>query len=133
MASALATFVRRWPMVRRRQDRTFYPPYLTDLINVMLGGEIEQFVVPILYSTNECAIRKKNGGIRPIAVGSTIRRLSAKLGSRPPHCLAIAQRWLDFSSNRFYQAGSRLVEATIGSPRRLYLYIYIYIYIYILR
>ena len=52
---------------------------LTDLVNVMLRGEVPQLSVPILYST----IRKKDDGIRPIAVGSTIRRLSVKVGSRP--------------------------------------------------
>ena len=81
MASILATFVRWWPMVQRKQDRAFYPLY--DMVNVMLRGEVPQFAVPILYSANECAIRKKDGGIRPIAVGSTIRRLSVKVGSRP--------------------------------------------------
>ena len=49
----------------------------------MLRGEVPQFAVPILYGANECAIRKKDGGIRPIAVGSTIRKLSVKVGSRP--------------------------------------------------
>ena len=38
---------------------------LTDLVNVMLRGEVPQFAVPILYGANECAIRKKGGGIRP--------------------------------------------------------------------
>ena len=32
---------------------------------------------------NKCAVRKKDGGIRPIAAGSTIKRLSVKVGSRP--------------------------------------------------
>ena len=56
---------------------------LTDLFNVMLRGEVPQFAVPVLYGANECAIRKKDGGIRPIVVGSTFRRLSVKVGSRP--------------------------------------------------
>ena len=56
---------------------------LTDLVNVMLRAEVPQFAVPVLYSANECAIRKIDGGIRPIAVGSTFRRLSVKVGSRP--------------------------------------------------
>ena len=55
---------------------------LTDLVNVMLRGEVPQFTVLILYKANECAIRKKDGGMWPIAVGSTIRRLSVKVGSR---------------------------------------------------
>ena len=57
---------------------------LTDLINVMLRGKVPQFAVPILYGANECAIRKKkDGGIRPIAVGNILRRFSVKVGSRP--------------------------------------------------
>ena len=56
---------------------------LTDLVNVMLRGEVPQFAVPILYGANECAIKKKVCGFRPIAVGSTLRRLSVKVGSRP--------------------------------------------------
>ena len=56
---------------------------LIDLVNVMLRGEVPQFAVPVLYGANECVIRKKDGGIRPIAVGSTFRRLSVKVGSRP--------------------------------------------------
>ena len=58
-------------------------PALTDLVNVMLRGEVPQFAVPVLYGANECAIRKKDGGIQSIAVGSTFRRLSVKVGSRP--------------------------------------------------
>ena len=34
---------------------------LTDLVNVMLRGEVPQFAVPVLYSANECAIREKDG------------------------------------------------------------------------
>ena len=49
----------------------------------MLRGEVPQFAVSILYGANECAIRKKDGGFRPIAVGSSLRRLSVKVGSRP--------------------------------------------------
>ena len=56
---------------------------LTDLVNVMLRGEVPQFAVPVLYGANECGIRKKDGGIRPIAVGSSLRRLAVKVGSRP--------------------------------------------------
>ena len=32
---------------------------LTDLVNVMLRGEVPQFAVPILYVANKCAIEKK--------------------------------------------------------------------------
>ena len=48
-----------------------------------LTGLVPQFAVPVLYGPNEWAIREKDGGIRPIAVGSSLRRLSVKMGSRP--------------------------------------------------
>ena len=49
----------------------------------MLRGEVPQFAVPFLYDANECDIKNKEFGIRPIAVGSTIRRLTIKIASRP--------------------------------------------------
>ena len=65
---------------------------LTDLVNIMVIGQVPQFAVPVLYGANECAITKKDGGIRPIAVGSTIRRLSVKVGSRPVARAACAHK-----------------------------------------
>ena len=32
---------------------------LTDMVNAMLRSEVPQLTVPILYSCNECVIRKK--------------------------------------------------------------------------
>ena len=32
---------------------------LTDLVNVVLRGEVPQFAVPMLYGVDECAIKKK--------------------------------------------------------------------------
>ncbi|KAJ8722193.1 hypothetical protein PYW08_004595 [Mythimna loreyi] len=52
---------------------------LTALINLMLSGNVNEAVIDILYGANLCALRKKDGGIRPIAVGSTYRRIAAKI------------------------------------------------------
>ena len=52
---------------------------LTALINLMLSGGVDGAVIDILYGANLCALRKKDGGIRPIAVGSTFRRIAAKI------------------------------------------------------
>lgn len=43
---------------------------LTALINLMLAGNVHDAVIDVLYGANLCALRKKDGGIRPIAVGS---------------------------------------------------------------
>ena len=47
----------------------------------MLRGEVPQLAVPVLYGADECASRKKEGGIRPITVGNTFKRLLIKVGS----------------------------------------------------
>ncbi|XP_037975355.2 uncharacterized protein LOC119694031 [Plutella xylostella] len=46
----------------------------------MLKGMVNREVTPFLYGASLCALMKKDGGIRPIAVGSALRRLVAKLG-----------------------------------------------------
>src|SRR3978361_171665 len=45
----------------------------------MLSGKVNPVVCPILYGGSLCALTKKDGGIRPIAVGNLFRRLVAKL------------------------------------------------------
>ena len=49
----------------------------------MLRGEVPQLAVPVLYGADKCASRKKEGGIRPITVGNTFKRLLIKVGSTP--------------------------------------------------
>ena len=56
---------------------------LTDFVNAILKGEVPDFAVSTFYGATLCALTKKDGGIRPIAVGNTLRRLAAKVGARP--------------------------------------------------
>jgi hypothetical protein len=51
---------------------------LTAFVNMLLEGRCHQTVAPFLFGGNLIAIEKKNGGIRPIAVGYTWRRIAAK-------------------------------------------------------
>lgn len=55
---------------------------LTDLVNIILRGGVPNFAVPILFGATICALQKKDGGIRPVAVGNTFRRLATKIGAR---------------------------------------------------
>ncbi|XP_031348412.1 uncharacterized protein LOC116174613 [Photinus pyralis] len=48
---------------------------ITKLCNFMLDGKVHPEILPILYGATLCALHKKDGGIRPIAVGNTLRRL----------------------------------------------------------
>ena len=48
------------------------------LVNLLLNGGLPQQINEILYGANLIAVQKKDGGVRPIAVGYTWRRLAAK-------------------------------------------------------
>lgn len=54
---------------------------ITQLCNYMLSGKVISAFLPLIYGANLFALKKKCGGIRPIAVGCTFRRLVSKLAS----------------------------------------------------
>ena len=56
---------------------------LTEFVNLVLRGEVPEFARKVFYGASLCALGKKDGGVRPIAVGCTLRRLAAKVGARP--------------------------------------------------
>jgi len=51
---------------------------LTEFVNLCLSGRVPEVIQPVFFGASLCALNKKDGGIRPIAVGCTLRRLSAK-------------------------------------------------------
>jgi hypothetical protein len=51
---------------------------LTSLICLMLEGRTPKAIRPLLFGANLIALKKKGGGVRPIAIGNTIRRLASK-------------------------------------------------------
>ena len=55
---------------------------LTSLVNLILQGKIPRTVRPFFFGANLTALTKKDGGVRPIAVGCTLRRLAAKTAGR---------------------------------------------------
>jgi len=55
---------------------------LTEFSNLCLSGKVPHFIRPIFCGASLCALNKKDGGIRPIAVGCTLRRLVAKTASK---------------------------------------------------
>ena len=52
---------------------------ITRLTNLALQGAICPEVLPIFYGARLVALEKKDGGVRPIAVGNTFRRIAAKV------------------------------------------------------
>jgi len=51
---------------------------LTEFANICLCGRVLAVVRPVFGGASLCALSKKDTGIRPIAVGYTLRRLVAK-------------------------------------------------------
>ena len=56
---------------------------ITKLVNFVLMDKIPEDIRPIFFGANLCALSKKDEGIRPIAVGTTFRRLTTKAGLKP--------------------------------------------------
>ena len=88
---------------------------LTDFINVVLKGELPIQVREILFGGRLIALQMKDGGILPIAVGYTLRRLAAKCANAH----VIKRRAAEL---QFIQVGvvvSEGAEAAIYAMRRL--------------
>ena len=51
---------------------------LTNLVNVILEGKVPFELRPYFFGAKLIALKMPDGGLRPIAVGNTFRRLSAK-------------------------------------------------------
>lgn len=51
---------------------------MTALVNLLLAGTCPQELRPVLFGGTLFALRKKSGGLRPIAIGYTWRRLASK-------------------------------------------------------
>jgi hypothetical protein len=52
---------------------------LTKLCNFLLSGQLPSEICHLLHGASLCALNKKDGGIRPIAIGNCLRRLTSKL------------------------------------------------------
>lgn len=60
------------------QDTCGLKQSLTQYVNLLLSGNVPKEIRPLIAGANLCAFNKPGGGIRPIAVGETLRRLAAK-------------------------------------------------------
>ena len=49
---------------------------ITNLMNKIQRGDVSDYAVKLLFSSNLTALRKKDDGIRPMAVGNVFRRFS---------------------------------------------------------
>ena len=54
---------------------------LASFLSLVLSGRTPLSIRPYFFGANLCALEKKDGGVRPIVVGCTLRRLAAKVAS----------------------------------------------------
>ena len=64
------------------QDESLLLSALTEFCILVLQGDIPLEVRPVFFGASLVALQKESGGVRPIAVGCTLRRLCAKVASR---------------------------------------------------
>ena len=55
---------------------------LSQLVNILCAGNVPNGVIPHLCGASLLPCKKKNGGLRPIAVGEVIRRLVSKCAAK---------------------------------------------------
>ena len=87
---------------------------ITALINLLLQGRCPPEVTAVLFGGKLLALKKKSGGIRPIAIGYTWRRLAAKCAN----CYAnshLADKLLPFQLGVNTPGGC---EAVVHATRR---------------
>jgi len=60
---------------------------LTTFCDLLLNGKAPDVIIPVLYGASLCGLNKKDNSIRPIAVGTTFRRLVSKIA-----CARIADK-----------------------------------------
>ena len=55
---------------------------LTKLVNLFLAGKIPEYARAALFGASLCALKKPNGGVRPIAIGSVYRRVASRIAAQ---------------------------------------------------
>ena len=85
---------------------------LTALVNLMLGGSVPDNITDTLYGANLCALKKKDGSLRPIAIGNTVRRLVSKIC-----CRHIRHLTADFEPIQLGFGSNKGCEAAVHAVR----------------
>ena len=87
---------------------------LTDFVNLVLAGKTPEWARAFFFGASLFAFNKNDGGIRPIAVGLTLRRLAAKIA-----CHAVSNQCADFLKPRQMGVGVKGgAEALVHGARR---------------
>ena len=98
---------------------------LASFVQLLLEGRTPTSVRPFFFGANLTALRKKQGGVRPIAVGCTLRRLTAKVaGAKVAEEMGelLAPRQLGYGVKKGVEAAvhaTRLYLRTLGPGKAI--------------
>ena len=81
----------------------FVDTMVTFMNLIVFPGKVPAFVQKIFHGANLIALSKPDGGVRPIAVGCTLRRLVAKI--------------IMYDSSEFCEKEFRPHQALVGTPK----------------
>ena len=87
---------------------------LTAFINLLMLGKCPSSVASILFGGRLIALQKKSGGIRPIAIGYSVRRLASKCVNK--HALSVLKD--TFAPSQLGVGVSGGCEAAVHAARR---------------
>ena len=100
---------------------------LTEFVNLVPSGYLPPRIRPVFFGANLIALGKKGGGIRPIAVGNTLRRSSAKCTgtmAKSNRCVECGNVQLGYGTQRGAEAAAhatRLYVRQEHSPDQILL------------
>ena len=86
-----------------------------DWVNLMLAGSFSDAVNAVIFGGRIVALAKKDGGVRPITVGYTLRHLAAKCANNH----VIASRSQELQPQQLGAGVSGGAEAAVHATRRL--------------
>ena len=93
---------------------------LTEFVNLLLRGDVPDAARSIFYGATLVALRKKDGGVRPIAVGNTFRRLATKVGCKPMSAEigdSLRPVQLGYSTRGGCEAAAHAARKYLGEPQ----------------
>ena len=101
-------------LIRCRESGPELLSALTGVVNLLLSGKCHPAIIPVLFGGRLIALSKKSGGVRPIAVGFTLRRLCSKCAN----AFAISELLQYFGSRQLGAGIKGGCEAAVHSARR---------------
>ena len=102
-------------MTERQVGESFVKS-ISKFVNLVLAGGVPVEVRPHFFGATLLAFNKKDGGLRPIAVGLTLRRLVSKVA-----CSSATVQCLDFLKPRQLGVGVKGGTEALAHSARLYL------------